>query len=70
MTNRSRSQTEKDSIGARIKRLRRQKNWTQQDLASAFGVSKGTISLWEHGEMSIHGSALKLLELYEKNKVK
>lgn len=36
-----------ETIGRKIKRLRDEKKWTQQDLADKIGVSFTTISLYE-----------------------
>lgn len=40
-----------DSIktGAFIKELRRERGWTQEQMAQAFGVSRRTVSRWETG---------------------
>ena len=34
-------------VGEKIRQLRRQKNWTQKDLAELLGVDKSTISQYE-----------------------
>lgn len=39
-----------DLIGKRIKKLRIERNFTQQDLAHQINVSKNTISLYETGK--------------------
>ncbi len=37
------------SVGRRLSRLRRSRKWTQQRVAAAIGVDRGTISRWERG---------------------
>jgi transcriptional regulator with XRE-family HTH domain len=37
------------SVGRRLARLRRSRKWTQQRVAAAIGVDRGTISRWERG---------------------
>lgn len=37
------------SVGRRLSRLRRGRKWTQQRVAAAIGVDRGTISRWERG---------------------
>lgn len=37
------------SVGRRLARLRRVQKWTQQRVAAAIGVDRGTISRWERG---------------------
>ena len=64
------SKGDKEDIANRLTKLMDKKGWSQVELAEILGVSKGTITLWLQGERSISGSALKLLELYEKNKIK
>ena len=38
------------NIGANIKRLRTEKNVTQEQLAEAMNVTCGAVSKWERGE--------------------
>ena len=40
-----------DEIKERIALIRREKNLTQEELALTAGVSKGTVSRWESGEI-------------------
>ena len=51
----------------RIKKLRRDKNWSQRDLAKEFGVSPGAVAHWETGERELSGPIRKLLDIYEKS---
>ncbi len=37
------------SLGRRLARLRRGRKWTQERVAAAVGVDRGTISRWERG---------------------
>ncbi|MEP7012586.1 MAG: helix-turn-helix transcriptional regulator [Acidobacteriota bacterium] len=37
------------SVGRRLARLRRSRKWTQERVAAAVGVDRGTISRWERG---------------------
>ncbi len=37
------------SVGRRLARLRRIRKWTQEKVADAIGVDRGTISRWERG---------------------
>jgi transcriptional regulator with XRE-family HTH domain len=37
------------SVGRRLARLRRSRKWTQERVAVAIGVDRGTISRWERG---------------------
>jgi transcriptional regulator with XRE-family HTH domain len=40
-----------ETIGARLKRLRDRKGWSQQELARQCGVTQATISRLERGEL-------------------
>lgn len=35
------------SLGKRISKLRKQRNWTQGDLAEKIGMSTSTVAMWE-----------------------
>lgn len=39
------------SLGERIAKLRKQKGWTQDDLAKQVGVHKGHVTRWERDRM-------------------
>lgn len=49
----------------RLLRLRARLELSQRDLAKEFGVSPGSISLWEQGKNPIPGPVRRLIELYE-----
>lgn len=53
------------SIGQRVKQLRLQKAWTQEDLASRVEVNKQTVSLWER-DLSVpdYPNRLKIAEVF------
>lgn len=36
-------------MGARIRQLREQKGWTQEELAQKIGSNRASVSQWEHG---------------------
>lgn len=36
-----------DSVGERIRQVRRERSWTQTDLANAIGVSRSAVAQWE-----------------------
>ena len=38
------------TFGERVQALRKQRGWTQTQLAEKIGCDKGTICHWEHGE--------------------
>jgi len=41
---------EETTTGAIIQRARQRKRLTQQEMADALGVNRGTVSTWESGE--------------------
>lgn len=51
----------------KLKKLRKKIGYSQRQMAKAFNVAPGSISLWENGERKIPGPVEKLLEIYEKN---
>ena len=51
----------KESLGSKIKRLRIEKNMTQQELADKLGVTDRAISHWENGRRLPDYSLLKEL---------
>lgn len=53
-----------DSIGAKLKALRKQKRMTQQALADALEVKRATISNYEIGRRSPHLSELRRIAEY------
>ena len=38
------------TMGEKMQKLRKQKNWSQETLAEKLGVSRQAVSLWERGE--------------------
>jgi len=53
-------------LDVRIKELRRDRGWTQRDLANKMNVSQQTIGSWEVGRAEPNAEALtKLSELFE-----
>ena len=38
-----------DAIGKNVKRLREERNWSQEELATKLGVTDRAVSSWEHG---------------------
>lgn len=65
-----------NTLGEEIRALRRKRNWTQGQLASAAGVHKNSIISFENGHRQMHTDTLVLLldalgyeiELREKTK--
>ena len=53
-----------DSIGHKLKLLRREKRMTQQELADALDVKRATISNYEIGRRSPHLSELRRIAEY------
>lgn len=53
-----------DSIGQKLRLLRREKRMTQQDLADALDVKRATISNYEIGRRSPHLSELRRIAEY------
>lgn len=43
------------ALGDLIRRKRRERSWTQGDLAQEVGVSQGLVSDWENGKALPHG---------------
>ncbi len=37
------------TMGEKMQKLRKQKNWSQETLAEKLGVSRQAVSLWERG---------------------
>lgn len=52
--------------GFRLFKLRKHQGWTQNEMAVQFGVSIDSVVKWEMGTRNMSGSALKLLEILEK----
>jgi len=46
--------------------LRETLGWTLRRLADEFYISSATVGFWETGERKLSGTALKLVEIYEK----
>lgn len=51
-----------EEVGNRIKKLRKEKNLSQEELGKKIGVKKATVSQWERGGVASIG-ALHLLEM-------
>lgn len=60
--------TRKDRVElvSRIKALKEKRGWTQKTMADAFGLTPSAIAQWELGLKHPSGTALKLLEIYER----
>lgn len=51
------------SVGARIRDYRRERGWTQDDLASAIGVSRSAVAQWETDRAGqIRGNLTRIAE--------
>jgi HTH-type transcriptional regulator, competence development regulator len=50
-----------DDFGRRVGELRRERGWTQLDLAERWGVSLGYVQLVEHGRENLTIESLALL---------
>ena len=48
-------------FGERLKKLRKAKGWTQQDLADHAGVSKVSVVCWENGKSEPLGDSISKL---------
>lgn len=59
--------SERTADAKRLLKLRKKMNWSQKQLAEAFGVNSTTVSWWENGERNMSRMALKLLEIYKSN---
>ncbi len=53
-----------ETLGARIKRLREAKRWTQTDLADVLGVTAKAVSNWENDRNHPRGSMGALREAF------
>ncbi len=49
-----------------VKSIRQETRLTQEEFASAFGISVATLRHWERGDRKPHGPALVLLNLVKK----
>ena len=49
------------ALGARIAQLRRERGWTQQELAEKLGVAQQTLAHYEVGRIRVPASTLPLL---------
>lgn len=49
-----------------VKSIRQETRLTQDEFASAFGISVATLRHWERGDRKPHGTALVLLNLVKK----
>jgi transcriptional regulator with XRE-family HTH domain len=55
---------ERESLGQRLARLRRERGLTQVELAQRLGVAQPVVSDYERGELRLHGQLIvKLTEL-------
>lgn len=56
-----------EEMAERLKALRQEKGWTQEELAGRLGVALRTLQRWEGGKSQPSGMALRfLLDLEEK----
>ncbi len=51
-------------FASNLKHLRNDKNETQQQLANVLGVSRSTVSKWEHGLLEADYQTLKSIALH------
>lgn len=49
------------ALGSRIARLRRERGWTQQELAEKLGIAQQTLAHYEVGRIRVPASTLPLL---------
>ena len=54
-----------NTIGRRLKEIRKSKGWTQEDVAKRVGVSQGSVAQWELGQKPRRRSKEKLEDLYK-----
>lgn len=55
-----------NNLGKKIKRLRKKKGWTQEDLAREIGVSLSTVQRWElKGAKPLRIIARELTRLFQ-----
>lgn len=52
----------KKSLGQKIRRLREERGWTQEELAHRLRTAGSTVSRWETGKQIPHPMALSALE--------
>ena len=51
-------------LGSRLKYLRKSENMTQQELASALGIAKSTVSMYENGQREPDFETLEAISDY------
>lgn len=66
MATRVKKHKQPGKISERLKILRETMGWSQSELARQFGVSSAAVNRWESGEIAMSGTALKLLEIFER----
>lgn len=54
----ARSSKQKETIGERLARLRRERGLTQVELAAEIGVAQPVLSDYERGELRLHGQLI------------
>jgi len=57
------NETYKETIGSRIARLRKERGYTQKELAEKMGISWTLISDYERGKLRLHDKILKKLSI-------
>jgi len=51
-------------LGTRIRELREERGWTQEQLATTVGVKRATVAAWENGANPEHASFMALAEVF------
>jgi len=64
----SRNSTHSKDIGAKLRRIRRRRHWTQAEMADVIGVDRSLFSRIERGERNIPESVVDWLKNRSKNK--
>ena len=70
MAPKTKKQKKNSDLPDRLKAVRETMGWSQSELARQFGVSSAAVNRWESGEIAMSGTALKLLEIYERKATK
>lgn len=57
---------DEESVGARIRRVRKERGWTQDDLAQAVDVSRSAVAQWETDRAGqVRGNLTRIAEMLE-----
>lgn len=70
MASKTKKGKQSKDVSERLKLLRETMGWSQSELARQFGVSAAAVNRWESSEIAMSGTALKLLEIYERKATK